>query len=166
MALPWLYALLALRGALPLAISGSAVTLMMIVLLGLVGWVRPARLFRALVASTIDQPFVHAAIGFGAPTHSVIARHLLPAVAGAALTQAAILVPQFILAEVALSTLGVLGDTETGWGPLVAALQHYAIVSTAWWLCLPALSMVAVFVLFHGVADISRRSLRLAAPRG
>ncbi|HJU44447.1 MAG TPA: ABC transporter permease [Vicinamibacterales bacterium] len=166
MALPWLYAVLALRGALPLAVDAAAVNLMMIGLLALVGWVRPARVFRALVASTRSQPFVQAAVGFGAPARAIVMRHLLPAIAGAAFTQAALLIPQFLLAEVALSVLGVLGDSAAGWGPLVAVLQRYAIVSDAWWLTLPAVWIVGLFVFFHKLADAAQQHWRAAAARG
>jgi ABC-type dipeptide/oligopeptide/nickel transport system permease subunit len=109
---------------------------------------------------------VQAAVGFGAPVAAVIVRHLLPVIAGAALTQAAVLIPQFILAEVALSVLGVLGDSAVGWGPLVAVLQRYAVVSAAWWLAMPAVFIVVVFLLFHKLADVAHSHLKMAELRG
>lgn len=166
MALPWLYAILALRGALPLSVDAGTMTVLTILLLSSIGWVRPARVFRALVAATRSQGFVQAAVGFGAPMTAVLTRHFAPVVAGAALTQAAVLIPQFLLAEVALSVLGVLGDSASGWGPLVATLQRYAMVSSAWWLALPAIFVVGVLVVSHKLADASQRSLRLASARG
>lgn len=166
MALPWLYAILALRGALPLSVHADAVMLLTIVLLALVGWVRPARVFRALVAHARTQGYVQAAAGFGAPASAIVVRHLIPIVTGAALTQAALLIPQFLLAEVALSVLGVLGDSSTGWGPLVGALQRYAVVSAAWWLALPALLIVGLFIVLHKLADALQQSWRVAPQRG
>ena len=166
LALPWLYAILAVRGALPLSVGGDTVTILTILLLAVVGWVRPARVFRAIVASTRGQGFVLAATGFGAPPAAIIRRHLLPPIAGAALTQAALLVPKFLLAEVALSVLGVLGESAGGWGPLVAVLQRYAIVSSAWWLTLPALLIVVFFILVHKLADAMHASLRAVPQRG
>ena len=74
--------------------------------------------------------------------------------------------PQFLLAEVALSMLGVLGDSAVGWGPLVAVLERYAVVSAAWWLALPAVLIIAMFVLFHKLADAMQRQLRESAARG
>lgn len=166
LALPWLYAVLALRGALPLSASAGTMTMLTVLLLAVVGWVRPARVFRAIVMTTRREGYVLAAMGLGAPLPALLARHVAPAVASAALTQATILIPQFLLAEVALSVLGVLGDSASGWGSLVAALQHYAVVSSAWWLALPAAFIVGILVLFHKLADVSQRGLRPASVRG
>src|SRR5205814_7425881 len=67
--------------------------------LGAVGWARPARLVRGVVLSAKERDFVRAARGFGATDGYLLRRHILPATSSVLLTQAAILVPQFILAE-------------------------------------------------------------------
>src|SRR5262249_26060057 len=51
MALPWLYLLLAVRSVLPLHIVPARAFLLLILVIGLVGWARPARLVRGLVLS-------------------------------------------------------------------------------------------------------------------
>src|SRR6266516_6783133 len=75
--------------------------------LGAVGWARPARLVRGVVLSAKERDFVRAARGFGATDGYLLRRHILPATSSVLLTQAAILVPQFILAEMTLSFLGL-----------------------------------------------------------
>jgi peptide/nickel transport system permease protein len=78
-----------------------------------------------------------------------------------ALTQMALLVPQFILAEVLLSFLGLgIGEPFPSWGNMVAAAQQYHILASYWWLVLPALAPVPVFLGYHGLADALQEKLQ------
>ena len=105
LALPWLYLLFALRAFLPLAVSPLEAFLLIVAVLGAVGWARPARLVRGVVLSAKERDFVRAARGFGATDAYLLRRHILPATSSVLLTQAALLVPQFILAEMTLRFL-------------------------------------------------------------
>ena len=67
MALPWIYLLFAVRAALPLRIDTRATFLMLVAVLGIVGWARPARMIRGIVLSARERTYVRAAEGFGAP---------------------------------------------------------------------------------------------------
>jgi peptide/nickel transport system permease protein len=78
MALPWLYLLLAIRAFLPLKIDSFDAFLLLIAIIGGVGWVRPARLVRGVVLSARERGFVLAARGFGAGPVYLIRRHILP----------------------------------------------------------------------------------------
>jgi len=144
LALPWLYLLLAIRAFLPLSLSPWTTTLAIALLTGIIGWTRPARLVRGVVMSAKERDYVYAARGFGASSWHLIARHCLPETYGVLFTQMALLVPQFILAEVALSFLGLgIGDPAVSWGTLLAPLRQLAIVASAWWMLLPALFVAA-----------------------
>jgi len=107
MALPWIYLLFAVRAALPLHIDTRATFLMLVAVLGVVGWARPARMIRGVVLSARERIYVRAAEGFGASPAYLLWRHILPHTYGLVLTQASVLVPQYLLAEVALSFLGL-----------------------------------------------------------
>jgi peptide/nickel transport system permease protein len=98
LALPWLYLLFALRAFLPLAVSPLEAFLLVVVVIGMVGWARPARLVRGVVLSAKERDYVRAARGFGASDIYLLRRHIFPETASVLLTQAAILVPQFVLA--------------------------------------------------------------------
>jgi peptide/nickel transport system permease protein len=153
-ALPWLYLLFALRAFLPLAVSPLEAFLLVVVVVGTVGWARPARLIRGIVLSAKERDFVRAARGFGASNTYLLRRHILPETAGVLLTQAAILIPQFVLAEMTLSFLG-LGVPEplASWGNLLANLQQYSVLVSYWWMYLPALAIVPFFVGYLGLAS-------------
>src|SRR5580698_4253825 len=49
LALPWLYLLFAVRAALPLHVSQTQVFLLLVSVVGLIGWARPARMIRGVV---------------------------------------------------------------------------------------------------------------------
>ena len=105
LALPWLYLLFALRAFLPLAVGPLQAFLLVIAVIGMIGWARPARLIRGVVLSAKERDFVRAARGFGASGAYLLRKHVVPQTTSVVLTQAAILVPQYVLAEVTLSFL-------------------------------------------------------------
>jgi peptide/nickel transport system permease protein len=154
LALPWLYLLFAVRAALPLHIAGWQVFLLLVVVIGAIGWARPARLIRGVVLSAKERNFVVAARGFGASDLYLLRRHVLPQTYGIVLTQMALLIPQYVLAEVTLTFLG-LGVTEPmpSWGSLLSSLQQYYVLSSYWWMFLPALLLIPVFLAYYAAAD-------------
>jgi len=154
LALPWLYLLFALRAFLPLAVSPLEAFLLVVVVIGMVGWARPARLVRGVVLSVKERDFVRAARGFGASDIYLLRRHILPETASVLLTQAAILVPQFVLAEMTLSFLGLgVPEPTASWGNLLASLQQYSVLVSYWWMYLPALAIVPFFLGYLGLAS-------------
>lgn len=154
LALPWLYLLFALRAFLPLTVSPLQAFFLIVVVVGAVSWARPARLVRGVVLSAKERDFVRAARGFGATSGYLLRRHILPETFSVILTQAAILVPQFVLAEMTLSFLG-LGVPEPipTWGNLLSSLQQYSVLVSYWWMYLPALMMVPFFLGYLGLAS-------------
>lgn len=154
LALPWLYLLFALRAFLPLSVQPVEAFLLVVVLIGIVGWARPARLVRGVVMSVKEREFVCAARGFGALNFYLIRRHIFPETASVLLTQAAILVPQFVLAEMTLSFLGLgVPEPAPSWGNLLASLQQYSVLVSYWWMYLPALAIVPFYVGYLGLAS-------------
>jgi len=153
-ALPWLYLLFALRAFLPLAVSPVQAFFLIITVIGAVGWARPARLIRGVVLSAKERDFVRAARGFGATDWYLLRRHILPETSSVVLTQAAVLVPQFVLAEMTLSFLGLgVPEPVPSWGSLLASLQQYSVLVSSWWMYAPALAIVPFFLGYLGLAS-------------
>jgi peptide/nickel transport system permease protein len=157
LALPWLYLLLAVRAVLPLHIPPEQAFLLVVGIIGTMGWVRPARLIRGVVLSLRERAYVHAARGFGASGIYLMRRHILPDTTGVVLTQATVLLPQFLLAEVTLSFLGLgIGEPAPSWGNMLAeARQYFALVSHPWLLS-PALLLVPLLFSYFVLADSLR----------
>lgn len=154
MTLPWFYLVLAASACLPPLTGSGATLIFLVILLGLLGWPKPARLIRGAVLSAREQGYVQSAQGFGAPAHYVLRRHILPQVRDVLLAQASSLVPQFILAEVALTFLGA-GAAPAGGslGEMLAALQRLDAVTVGWWLWAPALVLILVCIIFAELAE-------------
>jgi peptide/nickel transport system permease protein len=151
---PWFYLLLAIRAMLPLLMEPSVAFLLVVATIGTVGWGRPARLVRGVVLSGRERNFVLAARGFGASNFYLVRRHILPSTWGVVLTQIAVLIPQFILAEVILSFFGLgIGEPVPSWGNMLAYAQQYHILVSYWWMLLPGLAPVPVFFAYHRLAD-------------
>ncbi len=154
LALPWLYLLFALRAFLPLAVNPLEAFFLIVGVTGTVGWGRPARLVRGVVLSAKERDFVRAARGFGATDGYLFRRHILPETSSVLLTQAAILVPQFVLAEMTLSFLGLgVPEPVPSLGNLLSNLQQYSVLASYWWMYLPALTMVPFFLGYLGLAS-------------
>jgi peptide/nickel transport system permease protein len=149
LAMPWLYLLLALRAALPLRMDSRQTYLLLAVLMGLLGWARPARLARGVVLSTKQPEYLLVARSFGASDLYLFRRHIMPSLWGIALTQLSIYIPQYILAEVTLSFLG-LGVTEpaASWGNMLGDLQ-LLVSDPHWWLFAPAFALFMVLLAYH-----------------
>ncbi len=162
LAVPWLYCLLAIRAFLPLHMSQSQVFFTLILVIGLRGWARPARLIRGVVLSAKERDYVLAARGFGGRSFYLLRRHILPETHGVLLTQAAILIPQYVLAEVTLSFLGLgVGEPSPTWGNMLASLQRYSVLATYWWMCFPAIVLIPVFLSFHTLGNALQDQLSL-----
>jgi len=161
LALPWLYLLFAVRMALPLDLAPAQAFLLVLALIAVVGWARPARLVRGLVLSARARDYVVAARCLGASDSYLLRRHVLPQITAILLTQAALLAPQYILAEVTLSFFGLgVGEPVPSWGNMLASLQRYHVVASYWWMFLPGIVMVPVFWLYHSLADSLHRRVK------
>jgi peptide/nickel transport system permease protein len=159
--LPWLYVLLAVRSFLPLHISPAQTFLLLVAVIGTIGWARPARLVRGIVLSARSRKYVIASRGFGASDAYILRRHVLPHTYGTLLTQAALLVPQYVIAEVTLSFFGLgLGEPMPSWGNLLANLQQYTVLVSYWWMFAPALALVLVSLGYLTVANAFHQHLQ------
>jgi peptide/nickel transport system permease protein len=150
LALPWLYLLFAVRAFLPLHIAPNGIFLLLISVIGVVGWARPGRLIRGIVLSARERNYVLAARGFGASDIYLLRRHVLPQAVSVALAQAAILIPTYVLAEVVLSFFGLgVSEPAPSWGNLLANLREYNVLESYWWMLLPALALIPVFLAYY-----------------
>ncbi len=148
-AVPWLYLLIAVRAALPPAIPPGLASVTITLLIALVSWARPARLVRSAVLVERERGWVEAARGFRVPGFTIYRRHILPSTFGLLVSQALLLLPRFVLAEVTLSFLGASsGDTEPSWGALIVPLKQAYLLGEQWWRGLPLLLMIPFFATF------------------
>jgi peptide/nickel transport system permease protein len=154
LACPWLYLLFGVRAALPLHLPEWQVFTLVVAMLGLLGWARPARLIRGVTLAAKERNFVLASRAFGSSDFHLLRRHVLPQTYGVALTQMTLLIPQFVLAEVTLSFLGFgVGEPMPSWGSLLSYLQHYYVVESYWWMLIPAFFILPTFLAYKVISD-------------
>ena len=122
LALPTLILILGVRAAFPLELPMTRAALLLLLIFGLTGWAEMARLTRGLVLSLRNREFVIAAVALGGSQTRVLFRHILPNILPSLRTRAFLLLPTFLLAEVALSYLGVgLQEPEPSLGNMLTA---------------------------------------------
>lgn len=161
LSLPWLYFLLGVRAFLPLHLSPARTFLLLTCVIGLIGWARPARIVRGVVLSTRSRNYVSAARGLGGSDFYVLRRHILPETFGVLLTQAALLVPRYIAAEVALSFFGLgVNEPVPSWGNMLSALQQYSVLISYGWMLAPVAALFITSVMYYVIADALHSRLK------
>lgn len=161
MALPWIYLLFAARAFMPLHLGARQSFFLLVGVIGLTGWARPSRLVRGVVLSSKHRDYVTAARGFGASSLYLLRRHVLPEALGVVLTQAAVLIPQYILAEVTLSFLGLgVSEPAPSLGNMLANMQKYYVLESYWWMWAAGLALIPVFLFYYVLADALQRRAR------
>jgi peptide/nickel transport system permease protein len=106
---------------------------MLIVLVGLAGWMETARVVRADVQSIKARDYVSAARAMGATSPRIVLRHVLPGAMPAATVATTIAVGRGILLESALSFFGVGVQPPTAsWGNML--YQAQTTMTTEPWL--------------------------------
>ncbi len=145
LSMPWFYLLLIVRAALPLSAAPGEVLAITMAAIGIAGAGAPFRVTRQKVRQCLESEPVRAAWGLGAGRWHVLRDHLLPAAMAPLQSMALTLFPQFVLAEVALSYLGLgPGEAIVSWGSVLAPLREYAVLTTQWWMFAPVLTLALV----------------------
>ena len=148
LALPTLILILAARAAFPLELPPMRAAFLLVVIFALTGWAPMARLTRGIVRSLKESDFVLAARSIGLTEIRIMFRHILPNAAPALLTQALIMLPYFLLAEVALSYLGVgVQEPEPSLGNMLAAAGDVTQLTLRPFLLLSPAIVIFIFVL-------------------
>jgi ABC-type dipeptide/oligopeptide/nickel transport system permease subunit len=152
LAFPFLLLVMAIGAAL----DRTTVTTILVTL-GLTGWLGAARVLRAKTLQVRNLDFIVAARALGQSTPAILARHVLPNVAGPLIVIATISVAQMIVAESVLSYLGVgISPPTPTWGHMLFEGQDYYLAAP-WLLLAPATAiLLAVFgfnLLGEGLRD-------------
>ncbi len=144
-----------------------------IIVLAINGWMVYARMTRGVVLSVRETPYVEAAEMVGCKPKRVIFRHILPNLTSPLLTLAVLEFARIILAEAALSFLGLgIQPPQVSWGLMVAQGRDY--VYSAWWLVtfpgiaisLTVLGINLLASWLRVAADPQEREKRFAASTG
>jgi peptide/nickel transport system permease protein len=143
-----------LSAAMPEDWSAITVFFGLTVILGLVDWPGLARAVRSKLLALREEDFCTAAALMGAPPKRIIARHLLPNFMSHLIASATLSIPSMILAETALSFLGLgLRPPVTSWGVLLVEAQNFQAVAVYPWLLFPAVPVIITVLAFNFFGD-------------
>jgi peptide/nickel transport system permease protein len=122
--------------------------------LAVTGWVTYARVVRGEVLSLREKEFVQAARCIGVSPMSIMFRHILPNVMGSIIVIASFAVAGTILAEAALSFLGLsVGPDVPTWGGMVAAGRDQIITGQWWIYSFPGLAIMLTVLGINLIGD-------------
>ncbi len=136
--------------------------LAVILALSVSGWAGYARLVRGQVLSVRDEAYVEAAQSLGLTTPRILARHVVPNTFAPVIIQATFGVAGAILAEAALSFLGLGPQDMPSWGALLDQGAHYFLL-TPHLAIFPGLAIMFTVLSINFVGDGLRDVLD---PRG
>lgn len=129
-----------------------------ILALALNGWMVYARQIRSVVLSVRQLPYIESAEMAGARAGRILLRHILPNLAAPLITLMVLEFARVVLAEAALSFLGVgVQPPAVSWGLDVANGRNY--LTSAWWLATFSGLSIALTVL---IVNVAASRLRLA----
>jgi len=151
---------MALAAAIPVQWSPIAVYFMLTLILAMVRWGGLARQVRGLVLSLREREYVLAARSFGASDRRLLFQHLLPGTLSHVIVIATLAIPGMILAETALSWLGLgLRPPLTSWGVLLQEVSNVRAIRFAPWLLFPVPFVILTVLAFNMLGDGLRDAL-------
>ena len=126
---------------------------LIIVLIGFFSWPYIGRIIRGQVLSLREKEFVEAARSLGASNTRIMVRDILPNVLAPVIVYSTLLIPTNILAEAALSFLGLgVPPDVPSWGAQIS--EASGTYRTAWWtMVFPGFFLFATTLGFNLVGD-------------
>jgi peptide/nickel transport system permease protein len=107
--------------------------MLLVVILGVTGWIDFARVVRGEVLAVVELEYVEAARALGQQHAWIVARHVLPNVTAPIIVLATLNIGTVIIAESSLSFLGLGVQPPTvTWGIMLADGRNH--LATSWWL--------------------------------
>ena len=132
---------------------------LVVLVLGLTGWMTIARLVHGEVRALATRPFVESAVGLGADGPRVLLRHILPNALTPVIVAAALGLGNAIMLEAGLSFLGLgVQPPAPSWGNLIASGRD-TLVNAPWVATAPGVALVLVVVAATLLGDAVRDRL-------
>ena len=141
-----------------LAIFGASVP-SLIIMIGVMGWVSPAKIIYSATLSVREKDYVDAAKTIGAGHFTILTRHILPNVVSPIWVLIAFRVSSAMLMESSLSFLGAgIAPPPASWGNIIKAAQNATVLVKQPWVWLPAgiilfVTIICINLVGEGVRD-------------
>jgi len=122
--------------------------LFVLVIFGIVG--SSTKIARSIVLQVKEEPYIEAAISYGAKRGRILFKHILPRLLPYTFALIALSVPSFIFLEASLSFLGLGDPTLPTWGSILgdAYTGSAPFRGFWWWIAFPAGGIIFATVAF------------------
>ncbi len=145
---------MALSAALPRHWKPAQVYFGITIILSVIGWTSLGRQVRGKILSLKNEDFVLAARLVGTVERHIIFRHMVPSFTSHLIAAITLAIPQMILAETALSFLGIgLRPPVISWGVLLQQAQNVHTVILAPWLMICGIFVIVTVLAFSFLGD-------------
>lgn len=145
---------MALAAIMPPTWSPLTVYFAITVVLSLFGWTGLARVVRGKILSLREEDYATAARLLGASHNRIIFKHLVPGFTSHIIVTLTLSVPGMILAETALSFLGIgLRPPVVSWGVMLQDCMNIDVVANYPWLLMPVIFIVITVLAFNFLGD-------------
>jgi peptide/nickel transport system permease protein len=139
---------------------------MMIVVVGMLAWLVPARLVRAETLSLRTREFVQAVRSAGGTRRRIIFRHIVPNTIGTIMVNATFQVADSILALATLSFLGLgIAPPAANWGGMLSSGVNYTYAGYWWLIYPPGLCILFTVMAFNALGDGLRDAFEVRLQR-
>lgn len=138
-----------------LHVDSTSRLMLTMAMLGILGWTGIARMVRGQILSLREQDFMIATEATGIKTSRRIFRHLVPNVMPLLIVSATSSLGGIILTEATLGFLGLgVKYPMASWGSIITQATDMQVMSTNWWIWIPAGTLILLTVLgFNFVGD-------------
>jgi peptide/nickel transport system permease protein len=140
------------------AIFTKPTILLMVVILGFLGWPVTTRIIRSSFLSLKELPFVEAAKNLGNKDRSIIFKHILPNTLSPIIVTATLQIPTAIIMEAAISFLALGDPTIISWGGMLTK-GHEILRVAPWVATYPGLMIFLTVMGFNLFGDGLRDAL-------
>ncbi|KKB12253.1 peptide ABC transporter permease [Devosia geojensis] len=143
-----------LAAAIPQSVPPLQVYFLITIILSVLGWTSLARVVRGRFLAMRSEDFVKAARLDGCGPVRIIFRHMLPSFLSHIIAVVSLAIPGMILAETALSYLGIgLRTPIVSWGVLLQEAQNVRTIASAPWLLLPGGAVIIAVLALNFLGD-------------
>ena len=141
-----------------LALFGSSI-FSIIIVLGISGWMSLFKIVKSEVLSIKQKDFFSTAELVGLNKSELLLREILPVIIAPVLVNMVFLFSNVVLAESALSYLGLgIGSSYPSWGSMISSGQEY--ITKAWWLiAFPGLGLILTLFTFNSSGRMLGKAL-------
>jgi ABC-type dipeptide/oligopeptide/nickel transport system permease subunit len=126
----------------------------LLIVIGFLGWASVGRIIRGQVLSIREKEYVEAARSLGAGPWRIMFIDILPNVIAPIIVYTSLLIPVSIVAEASLSYLGVgIPPPTSDWGAMIADSQTVFLYGAWWYLVFPSMALLITTLAFNIFGD-------------